>query len=63
MSVSVSVSVGVWVYILLSITSMLYGPGPIADTALTCTPYEAKGTRLLRIVTISVVALTGPCQE
>lgn len=39
----------------------VYGPTPIADTALTCTPYE--GTSLLCSATVSVVALTGPCQE
>ena len=42
------------------ITSLLYGHSPIADTALTCTTYDAEVTRL-RNVTLSVVAVIGPC--
>ena len=45
-----------------SITSMLYGPSPIADTALTRTPSGAVGVGLTCSVSDSVSTLAGPCQ-
>ena len=63
MHVRMCVCFGVCRNELFTVSSLLYGPSPIADTALTCTPYDTEGTSLIRSVPDSVVVLIGPCQD